>query len=271
MPALAPVLRRLLPDGADVWLPVTAGESGATVLHDASGARYAKLATGPAAADLAAERERLLWLAQVGIPTAAVLSWQSSGGAACLITAAVPGTPAHELDAAALRTAWPGILEAVRQLHALPRAGCRFARGLDMMMPIARATVAADRVQTAFLPEDLQGVDPMLILQAVEEELPQREREEAREAVVCHGDLCLPNLLIGADGRHVTGLIDVSRLGVADPYADLALLLATAGETWGDGPDARAAEAELEAALGIALDPERLGFHRMLDPLTWPR
>ena len=43
----------------------------------------------------------------------------------------------------------------------------------------------------------------------------------ADELVVCHGDACAPNTLIGPDG-HWTGHVALSELGVADRWADLA-------------------------------------------------
>lgn len=66
------------------------------------------------------------------------------------------------------------------------------------------------------------------------------------------------------------GLIDLGRLGVADPYADLALLRANARETWPDEVTARAADHEFSELYGIDRDAERQRFYLLLDPLTWP-
>lgn len=104
----------------------------------------------------------------------------------------------------------------------------------------------------------------------LEDELPRRQRQEEDERVICHGDLCLPNILIDPDTMRVAGLIDLGRLGVADPYADLALLLANARETWPDEVTARAADHEFSELYGIDLDAERQRFYLLLDPLTWP-
>lgn len=138
------------------------------------------------------------------------------------------------------------------------------------MMPLARATVAENRVQAEFLPLALQQVAPARILGQLEDELPRRQRQEEDERVICHCDLCLPNILIDPDTMRVAGLIDLGRLGVADPYADLALLLANARETWPDEVTARAADHEFSELYGIDLDAERQRFYLLLDPLTWP-
>jgi streptomycin 3"-kinase len=260
----------LLPaDGTD-WKPVTTGESGAMVLHDLVHGRFAKLVTAAYRDDLAAERDRITWLGEAGLPVASVLAWRATDDGACLITSAVAGVPADQLDAAALRRAWPGLAAVARELHDLPTADCPFDRGLALMMPLARTTVAEDRVQTEFLPVPLQQVPPAHILGQVEDDLPRRQRQEEDERVVCHGDLCLPNILIDPATMRVVGLIDLGRLGLADPYADLALLLANARETWPDEATARAADQEFGGLYGIDLDAERQRFYLLLDPLTWP-
>lgn len=260
----------LLPAHGASWEPVTTGESGAVVLHDRDHGRYAKLVPAAAGGDLAAERDRIAWLSETGVPTASVLDWRATDDGACLITSAVPGVPADQLDAAALRRAWPTIAATVRELHALPVADCPFGGGLAAMMPLARTTAAENRVQPEFLPVAMQQVPPAQILGRLEDELPQRRRQEGDERVVCHGDLCLPNILIDPDTMRVAGLIDLGRLGVADPYADIALLLANARETWPDEIIAQQADDEFADLYGVDLDAERQHFYLLLDPLTWP-
>ncbi|MEI7055299.1 APH(3'') family aminoglycoside O-phosphotransferase [Nocardioides sp. CCNWLW239] len=260
----------LLPTADAGWEPVTTGESGAAVFRDRAGARFAKLLPAADSDDLVAERDRITWLGDAGLPTASVLDWRTTDAGACLITSAIGGVPADRLDPAALRLAWPGIADITRELHDLPVANCPFDRGLASMLPVARTTVAEDRVQTEFLPVSLQQTPPAQILDQIEEELPRRRRQEEDERVVCHGDLCLPNILVDPDFMRVTGLIDLGRLGVADPYADIALLLANARETWPDEITARASDHEFGELYGIDLDAERQRFYLLLDPLTWP-
>lgn len=261
----------LLPADGATWSPVTNGESGATVLRDHGGARYAKLVPHGLSADLAGERDRITWLADAGIPVGAVLDWRSSDGGACLITRAVAGVPADHLDAGALAAAWSPITHLVRTLHDLAAARCPFDRGAALMMSYARKTVAQNRVQTEFLPEGFRHVPAETILGILEEELPQRVQQERCDLVVCHGDLCLPNILIDPETPQVCGLIDLGRLGRADPYADIALLLTNARETWPDEQTARRADDEFAGVYGVELDPERQRFYLLLDPLTWPR
>jgi streptomycin 3"-kinase len=198
-----------------------------------------------------------------------VLDWRITDAGACLVTRAVPGVPADRLEPDALRRAWPAITDAVRGLHDIPAARCPFDRGLATMVPLARATVTENRVRLEFLPEELRHTPPTLILGQLEAELSERLAQESDEQVVCHGDLCLPNILINPDTLQVTGLIDLGRLGRADPYADIALLLANAREAWPDEHAARRADLRFAQRYGIDLDLDRQRFYLRLDPLTW--
>ena len=115
----------------------------------------------------------------------------------------------------------------------------------------------------------LQHTPPAQIMEQIETELPVRLAQERAQMVVCHGDLCLPNILVDPATGQVTGLIDLGRLGTADPYGDIALLLATARETWTDEVMARRADQEFAEIYGTELDPERQDFYLRLDPMTW--
>lgn len=267
---LLPALAQLLPAGEAGWLTVPDGESGAIVVRDNVGERYAKLVTAENVADLAAERDRIGWLQQYGIQVASVLDWRVNDRGACLVTRAVPGVPAHRLDPEALWQVWPAITDLVRSLHDIDVVGCPFDRSLATMMPLARSTVAENRVHVGFLPEEWKGTPPASILELLERELQERCLQERSEQVVCHGDLCLPNILIDPGNHHVTGLVDVGRLGRADPYADVALLLTNARESWPDEFAARRADDVFTTQYGIELDAGRLRFYLLLDPLTWP-
>ena len=269
VPVSSSLLAELLPPELGEWEPVTGGESGASVCHDRDRQRYAKVVSSGRVAELAAERDRSVWLADTEIACARALDWRETDTGACLVTQAVPGVPASTLDADALRRAWPAVVTAVRALHGLATDLCPFDRTLAWMMPLARACVAEDRVVVEFLPEALQHTPATQILEQIEAELPARLAQERAELVVCHGDLCLPNVLVDTSTDQVTALVDLGRVGTADPYGDIALLLATARETWLDEAMARRADQEFAEIYGTQLDPARQDFYLRLDPLTW--
>ncbi|MFD8287780.1 APH(3'') family aminoglycoside O-phosphotransferase [Streptomyces lavendulae] len=258
----------LLGIGGD-WLPVTTGESGAFVFRSADAARYAKCVPVADAADLAAERDRIVWLSTRAVPGPAVLDWFDTDEGACLVTSAVRGVPADQVSAEDLRGSWDRIADAVRRLHEVPVSQCPFHRDLDTMVTLARGVVARDAVDPQFLPVEQQHTPPTALLDRLTRQVPRRRDQEASDAVVCHGDLCLPNIMLDPRTLDVSGFIDLGRLGQADRHADLALLLANARETWTDEEEARAADVAFAERYGIALDHDRLRFYLHLDPLTW--
>lgn len=247
------------------WESVTTGESGALVYRSPDRSRYAKVGT----ADLEAERDRIEWLSTQRIPGPSVLEWFTGPDSPVLITSAVPGIPADQLDADDLERAWPAIAEAVRRLHELPTAGCPFSRDLAAMTAVARDVVARGAVNPDFLPDGDRAVPAKQLLSRVTAELEQRLAQEPDDLVVCHGDLCLPNIIITPGAFSVAGHIDLGRLGLADRHADLALLFANSRETWCDDAGAAAAQARFAQIYRTPIDSGRLDFYLRLDPLTW--
>ncbi|MFE3884852.1 APH(3'') family aminoglycoside O-phosphotransferase [Streptomyces lydicus] len=255
--------------GAGDWLPVTAGESRAVVFRSADAARYAKCVPAVDSVDLKAERDRIAWLGGQGIPGPRVLDWHSGSAGACLVTSAVPGVPADQVSAADLRDAWERIADAVLRLHEAPVGECPFRRGLDAMVDAACDVVTREAVNPEFLPVEQQHTPAAELLARLVPQLARRRGQEAADRVVCHGDLCLPNIILDPQTLNVSGFIDLGRLGPADRYADLALLLANARETWPNEAQARAADLAFAERYGITLDHDRLRFYLHLDPLTW--
>lgn len=263
--------RTLLRAGPDSggWEPVTDGESEAAVFRSEDGSRYAKCVPAGSANSLEEERDRVDWLSGQGVPGPRVLDWRVNPDAVCLITSTVAGIPADRVTAPQLRAAWERIADAVRHLHDLPAPRCPFSRDLSRMFATARDVVARGAVNPEFLPEDQQRTPPDELLARLVPQLDQRLAQEDGETVVCHGDLCLPNIVLDPEALSVAGFIDLGRLGRADPYADIALLLANSRETWADERQATSADEAFAGRYGIELDREREMFYLHLDPLTW--
>ena len=107
----------------------------------------------------------------------------------------------------------------------------------------ARAEDAVGRgaVNPKFLAVADQMTATTILLERLRMELPLRLTQKLGDRVVCHGDACLPNFLVDPDTLRCTGLIDPGRLGVADRYADLSLLIANSGESWTNAVQMQAA------------------------------
>lgn len=255
--------------GGGGWTPVGGGASRATVFRRDDGAAFAKCVPPDGVDELRGERDRIQWLAGTGVQGPSVRDWAATERGACLVTTAVPGVPASELSSGALLEAWPSIVRMLHRIHTLPVAHCPFERRLPSMLQTAGDVVRRDAVNPAFLSEDQRDVPAATLLENLHSELGKRLAQEADDLVVCHGDACLPNFLVDPDTRACTGVIDLGRLGLADKYADLALLRANAGETWAGGDEHRADRILAEAYGLDRMDDERLRFYLHLDPLTW--
>lgn len=244
----------------DGWEQVTGGESGAEVLR--RGEVFAKCSGVSGVAELAAERDRVEWLAGTSVPGARVLDWIEWAGGAALLTSAVSGVAAVELP-------WSDVLvasfaRAVRAMHELPVEECPFERPLAQVVEQAADVVRRGAVTVDFLRQEWQATPPDELLGRVRAGQDEFAAKAAGGLVVCHGDACLPNFLFDPDTLECTGVIDLGRLGVADRYTDLALVTAQLDDEW--SVDA----AGFFAAYGLPEpDAERLEFYLLLDPLTW--
>lgn len=252
------------------WTPVSTGESGDLVCQRDDRLAYAKLAPTTRSAELAGERDRLTWLDGQGISCPKVIDWQEAEEGACLVMSAIPGIAAAELSAPELLKAWPSIARQLSILHELAADRCPFDRGLSLMFERAVDVVARNAVNPDFLPDEDKDAHGSELLTRIASEVSVRRDQEDADKVVCHGDPCMPNFMVDPQTVQCTGVIDLGRLGTADRYADLALILANAGETWTTPDQSEQARAILFDTLGIvAPDQERLAFYLRLDPLTW--
>jgi kanamycin kinase len=240
-PAAAPVPDRVpdrvreLADGAPLE-PVWENAIGGVTFRatDARGIRYIKHGPRNAETSMAAEAERMRW-ASAYTPVPQVLAEGSDDTHEWLVTAGLPGRSAVDPRwTAEPATAVRAIGRGLRALHdSLPVADCPFDWGVP-----ARVVNAAGR-----------GIH----LPAAVHEQPPVDR-----LVVCHGDACAPNTLIGEDGEWVAH-VDLGALGVADRWADIAV--AAMSTEWNYGPGWQEALVE---AYGVEPDPVRMAFYRDL-------
>lgn len=215
----------LLPGGDDVepvWLN---GEGGLTFRLPG---RHVKWQRG-GVPNLTDEAERLRWAAScVAVPP--VVSFTRDGDEQLLVTETIPGTsavlaPWTDRPREAARALGAGL----RAFHdALPVAECPWTWSIDDRLANVRDVRVRERLAAAD-----PGVDRL---------------------VVCHGDACAPNTLLGDDGRAI-GHVDLGALGVADFWADLAVLAMSTEWNYGGGY-----ESEVYAGYGVDPDPERIVF-----------
>lgn len=218
-------------------LPVWINNSGGMTfrLGDGEGRLFAKWAPAGSGLDLGAEAARLRWAVDfTPVPRVVDHGLDRDGGGEWLVTAGLPGdsavSPRWKADP---RTAAQALGAGLRALHdRLPVDECPFSWSVEHRLAKTRAL--GEPVP------DLPAPPPVDRL------------------VVCHGDACAPNTLVGENGSW-SAHVDMGALGVADRWADLAVGAWSLGVNYGPGWDDI-----YFTAYGIAPDPERIAFYRRL-------
>jgi kanamycin kinase len=226
--------------------------------HDEKDGRFLKLSVPDRYPSVEEEAARLRWAAINHLPVPQVLEQGSDDGMSWLLTAALRGVDATDSSLVANPSELVPILASgLRLLHAVPASSCPFDFGLDRALEhvrerVARHLVDADRD----FHSEFAHLQPSTALDLLEAERPRSE-----DVVVCHGDYCLPNVIV-RDGR-ASGFVDLGELGTADRWWDLAV--ATWSVTWNLGAGY---EELFLSAYGVAIDAERMRYYRLLYDMT---
>jgi len=207
---------------------------------------FVKFAPAGSNLPLAREAERLRWAARY-TPVPRVLAGGADETGIWLQTAAIPGRSAVHPDFTKNPAkAVVAIAEGLRSLHDnVPVDECPFDWSIDT------------RLKENTL--DLTDAHP-IHRNLAEDEARRRidDRPPIDRLVVCHGDPCAPNTLVGADGRWA-GHVDMASLGAADRWADLAVASWSLSWNYGDGW-----EDLFFDTYGISPDPVRIAYYRLL-------
>ncbi|WP_169583546.1 MULTISPECIES: aminoglycoside 3'-phosphotransferase [Microbacterium] len=213
--------------------PVWRNDYGGVTFRTDDG-RYIKHGPRNAESSLADETVRLEWAGRfIRVPH--VLEAGYDDAFEWLVTRAIPGESAVAPRwIAKPEVAVRAVGEGLRAMHdALPADECPFVWSVP-----SRLENAARR--GIRVPEPLREPPPIDLL------------------VVCHGDACCPNTLVGDDGRWLAH-VDLGQLGTGDRWADIAV--ASMSTEWNYGPGW---EDALIEAYGIDPDRERLSYYREL-------
>ena len=237
-----PPIRRLA--GGRPLRPVWLNQAGGLTFQIGTGPgrTFAKWAPAGSGLDLAGEATRMNWAARfTAVPRVLDLGSEPDGD--WLHTAGLPGQNAVSARwRADPATATAVIGRGLRHLHdTLPVVGCPFSWMVEDRLAAARDRAAAARSRiSAESRATLASAPPIDRL------------------VVCHGDSCAPNTLINDDGS-LAGHVDLGAMGRADRWADLAVILWNLDFNYGPGW-----QGALLDAYGVAPDPERIAYYRLL-------
>lgn len=200
--------------------------------------------------DLDAEERRLIWaIDHIAVPR--ILDVDSNDDAAWMVTAGLKGDNAvaerwKAKPAVAVREIGRGL----RAMHdSLPVASCPFTWSVEDRLAYVRSRDDWATKSWADIHRHL-GIERAVEL--------AHQTPPVDKLVVCHGDPCAPNTLIG-DSERWTGHVDLGQLGIADRWADIAVATWSAEWNYGPGWD----DLMLDA-YGIDADPERIAYYRLL-------
>lgn len=230
---LLPALRALAVDVhhvRPVWLNAVGGLTFA-ISHDPDDAvaYYLKWNPHGSGESLLEEARRARWLAERHPVPPVVALWSDDNGEA-MLTRALPGESAVSAGwTTDTQTALRALGVGLRRLHDLPTNDCPFDWGVPRRARIAGVDLG-----------DLPPVPPI------------------DKLVVSHGDPCAPNTLLAADGSFLAH-VDLGRVGLADRWADLAVLSLSLEWNY-----AHYDEHVFWDAYGVEPDVERVAFYREL-------
>ena len=108
--------------------------------------------------------------------------------------------------------------EALRMLHQVDVKGLGLASTDDLILDFGWKACREGRLDFAKADKSAtEGFD------CFEDALSFLEKSRPKgEDVLCHGDLCLPNILV--EGDRISGFVDLGLMGVSNSYHDLAIL-----------------------------------------------
>ncbi len=232
-------------------LTFTVGDAGPA--HEGAVSCFVTWAPVGCGINLDDEAARLTWAAPFTAVPRLLDHGQDESGS-WLVTAPVPGQSAVAPRwLAEPRRAITAMGVGLRALHdALPVETCPFSWLADTRLADIRRRASRGLVDPANWHPEHAGLGLDTTLQRVSD-VPPMDR-----LVVCHGDACAPNTLVGDDGTW-SGHVDLGALGRADRWADLAV--ATWSTEWNFGPGW---DGLLLDAYGVAADPERVSYYRLL-------
>ena len=220
------------------------------------------LKAAPVAAGLRLDHEaaRLQWMHARQLLVPAVVRYMNAGGAEYLLTEEAAGQPASAQEWSSRQADVAIALgRCLATLHSVDTVGCPFDRRISVQLDEARLRIAAGEVREDDFDASRHGRTATDLFGELLTMVP-----ECEDLVFVHGDFCLPNILLSAQGSravHVTGLIDCGRAGIGDRHQDLALAIRSL--TYNLGSEA---VAPFLASYGRpSIDPRTTKFFTVLD------
>lgn len=214
---------------------------------------YLKIAPRIPAFSLSDEKLKLEWL-ENRLPVPEVLLFAEDESTDYLLLSEISGLPAGDDS---LQTGIPRLIEqlvnGLKMIHSLPFEDCPFDLRVDSVIEIVRERISKNLVDTSDFDEERQGRTAEDIFRELIETKPSSE-----DLVFTHGDYCVPNVIL-KDGK-LNGFVDLGNAGIADKYQDIALLMRSVKDNFGEEYEEKVFE-----IYGIEPDWEKIRFYKLLD------
>jgi kanamycin kinase len=217
-----------------------------------AGDRYVKWVRADRGIPTSEEAARLHWAApHATVPTVVDVGFSPAGS--WLVTEGIPGRSAvDDRWLADPRRAVIAIGEGLASLHEqLPYEPCPFDWTTTRRLASALESKGDGEFDRTHWNEEHRALTDAEVLARLRD-VPDPD------PVVCHGDPCAPNTLMGDDGRWC-GHVDFDELGRGDRWADLSVAAWSTEWNYGPGWDDL-----LVRAYGVTPDPERAAYFRLL-------
>ena len=260
LPAVLEVPGHLLAEYATWTWELVSTHQGQSVMYrlaSRDGIHYLKVVRRGWRPSAAEEMERTVW-ARSHLPVPRVLDHGATPENTWLLTEGIDGRDATN---SAFREDISGLVHrlagGLRRFHEAPVEACPFQFRIADAISLVRHRFATHQIDAA---RDFHPEFAALTVEAAVEQLVTSV-PDGEDLVVCHGDYCVPNILLR--GPEVVGFVDLGELGVADRWWDLAV--ATWSITWNFG---RGYEDQFLESYGATPDDARMRFYRLLYDLA---
>ena len=157
------------------------------------------------------------------------------------------------------------LADTLHMLWSVDLSDCPCKWTLQKRLKLAEENIIQNRVDINDVQPDTFGPngfrDPEALLYWLQENQPEETE------LLSHGDFCLPNIFLSEN--KVTGLIDLGRSGISDPWQDIALCYRSLNNNHNDmyGGNTGFDQQLLFETLGLQPDPERIRYYILLDEL----
>lgn len=202
-------------------------------------------------------RDKLQWLSG-RLPVPEVLLYETDERYEYLLMTEIAGSDATDEQFRSKAEQTVSLLaEGLRAIHHADARGCPFDCGASGRLRLIERRLSTGRIDRQKIEERFQDT-PERLYERLCAELP----DMAETSVLCHGDYCVPNVMI--DSGRISGFIDLADAGLSDPYRDLAAAQRSIARNFGERHVAL-----FYRKYGMEPDPVKLRLYDLMEHLAW--